>query len=138
MFCRQQVAELRPHVDELRRIGVEPHVIGSGTPPQAQQFVDRMHTGDLPIWSDAPLASYRAAGLKRSVVGTMLTPSSWVKGLKVAFRYRQGLTLGDPWQLGGALLARPDGTATWKYVSQASGDHPELAQMLDEARRAVT
>jgi hypothetical protein len=132
------VAELRPHVPELRTIGVEPYVIGSGSPAQAQQFQQKMKVETLPVLSDQRLESYRAAGFKRSAVATMLHPSTWARGLKIALKYRQGRTLGDPWQLGGAMIVRPDGELRWRFVSAAGGHHPSLAQLLDEARRAVT
>ena len=35
------------------------------------------------------------------------------------------------------MLVRPDGTITWRYVSQYSGDHPAISVLLAEARRAV-
>jgi hypothetical protein len=137
MFCQQQVAELRPHVEELRHIGVEPYVVGSGSPQQAQQFAEHMNAGDLPIFSDKSLASYRAAGFKRSAVATILHPASWLRGARVAWKYRQGRTMGDPWQLGGALLVRTDGSVNWRFRSESSGEHPTIPQLLDEARRAV-
>jgi hypothetical protein len=131
------VAELRPHVPELRAIGVEPYVIGSGTPAQAKEFQEKMAAHELPILSDQALASYRAAGFKRSATATMLHPSTWLRGFKAALKHRQGLTKGDPWQLGGAMIVRPDAEATWHFVSQAGGHHPPLGQLYDEARRAV-
>jgi hypothetical protein len=131
------VAELRPHVQHLREIGVAPYVIGSGSPAQAKKFQQKMEAEALPIFSDAALASYRAAGWVRSPVATMLNPRTWLNGLKIAGKYWQGRTQGDPWQLGGALVIRPDGETVWRYRSEASGDHPTLAQLEDAARRAV-
>jgi hypothetical protein len=130
------VAELRPHVDELRGIGIEPNVIGSGTPAEAREFAELMNTGTLPIWSDPALASYRAAGLKRSI-GATLGPSTWLKGAKAMLTHRQRRTAGDRWQHGGAMYVRPDDAVTWHFISQAGGDHPPLDQLIAEARRAV-
>ena len=129
---------MRPHVEELRAIGVEPYVIGSGTPDDARAFARHMHTeGALPILVDEALASYRAAGLKRSVGATLLHPGSWLRGIKSMAAHPQRRTAGDPWQQGGAMLVRPDGAITWRYVSQYSGDHPAISVLLAEARRAV-
>jgi hypothetical protein len=130
------VAELRPHVDELRRIGVEPCVIGSGTPAEARAFQQRLEAETLPILVDEELTSYTAAGLKRSVTGT-LSPKSWLKGAKAMIAHPQKKTAGDPWQLGGAMIVRSDGEVTWRFASGHSGDHPAIATLLDEARKAV-
>jgi hypothetical protein len=138
MFCRQQVAEFRPHVQTFRELGVEPYVIGSGSASQARRFQQKMEAFALPILSDEPRASYRAAGWKRSAAATMLSPKSWLRGLKIAGKYWQGRTEGDPWQLGGALVIRPDGSTVYRFASNESGDHPSLAALTDAARRAAT
>jgi hypothetical protein len=141
------VAELRPHVDELRAIGVEPYVIGSGTPEQASEFFGRIESAAqpvfipddpqvLPVLSDHELVSYAAAGWKRSVVAT-LHPATWGRGFKSMLKYKQGKTMGDPWQLGGAMIIRRDGEVTWQFRSETAGDHPAIATLVDEARKAV-
>lgn len=130
------MAELRPHVDELRAIGVEPYVIGSGSPAQARQFQDKLDARALPIFSDEPLASYRAAGWKRAVSAT-LSPRSAIKYVKAFVRHKQGRTMGDPWQIGGAMIVRPDGEVTWRFASEYGGHHPAVATLVDEARKAV-
>ncbi|MDB4967145.1 MAG: hypothetical protein JWN44_2834 [Myxococcales bacterium] len=133
------MAELRPHVEELRGLGVEPAVIGSGTPEEARAFAQQMHTdgGVLPIYVDEALVTYRAAGLKRSFGATLLHPSSWLKGVKSIAKHRQRKTAGDPWQQGGAMFVRPDGEVTWRFVSNFSGHHPAIAELIAEARRAA-
>ncbi len=130
------MAELRPHVDELRAIGVDPYVIGSGTPAEARDFQRHIDAGNVPILVDEELASYRAAGMKRSAVAT-LHPKTWLRGLKSFAQHPQRKTAGDPWQLGGAMIVRPDGEVTWRFLSETGGHHPPLPLMLDEARKAV-
>jgi hypothetical protein len=130
------VAELRPHVDELRDIGVDPYVIGSGTPEEAKKFQRHLHAASVPVLVDQPLASYRAAGWKRSM-GATLHPSSWLHGIKAMIKHPQRKTAGDPWQLGGAMIVRPDGNVTWSFKSETGGHHPSTAQLIDEARKAV-
>jgi AhpC/TSA antioxidant enzyme len=129
------VAELRPHVNELRGTGVDPVVIGSGTPAQARDFQQHVHAEELPVVVDQALASYRAAGMKRSVFRTF-HPKSWLKGVKSMIAHPQRRTAGDPWQLGGAMIVRSDGEITYHFVSDAAGDHPPVATLVDEARKA--
>jgi hypothetical protein len=130
------VAELRPHVPRFRQLGVEPYVIGSGSSSQAKRFQEKLEAFALPIFSDKPRATYRAAGWKRSAVATMLDPRSWVRGLALVGKFWQGRTEGDPWQLGGALVIRPDGQTVYRFASAHSGDHPSLAALEEAARRA--
>ena len=129
------MAELRPHVNELRGTGVDPVVIGSGTPAQARDFQQHVHAEELPVVVDQALASYRAAGMKRSVFRTF-HPKSWLKGVKSMIAHPQRRTAGDPWQLGGAMIVRPDSEITYHFVSDAAGDHPPIATLVDEARKA--
>ena len=129
------MAELRPHVDELRAIGVEPFVIGSGTPAEARDFQRHVHAESVPVLVDRKLASYRAAGWKRSM-GATLHPSSWLHGIKSFVKHPQRKTAGDPWQLGGAMLVR-DGDIRWSFKSETGGHHPTIATLVDEARKAV-
>lgn len=127
---------MRPHVEELRGLGVEPFVIGSGTPAQAAKFQHHLQAETLPILTDEALATYRAAGFKRSM-GATLHPRSWWKGIKSIGKHPQRKTAGDPWQLGGAMVVKPDGDVSWRFASAVGGDHPALATLLAEARKAV-
>jgi hypothetical protein len=131
------VAELRPHVDDLRKAGVEPYVIGSGTPAQARDFAELVDVaGIVPILCDEKLASYRAMGMKRSLLATLSLRAvgNYVRSFK---KFKQGKTMGDPWQLGGAAIIKPPGDITYKYISQFGGDHPDPALLVDEARKAT-
>ena len=130
------MAELRPHVEELRSIGVEPYVIGSGTPAEARDFQRHLHAESVPVLVDQKLASYAAAGWKRSATATM-HPSSWWRGLKSMIAHPQRKTAGDPWQLGGAMIVRRDGEVTFRFRSETGGHHPAIATLVDEARKAV-
>ena len=62
-------------------------------------------------------------GAGKSTLAAALAEAIAARGLRVALQYRQGATMGDPWQLGGALLVRPDGEVRWRFVSQS----PELS-----------
>ncbi len=131
------MAELRPHVEELRAAGVLPYVIGSGTPAQAREFAAKLELGaTLPVLSDAALATYRAAGFRRSASAT-LSPRGAIAYIKAFVHHPQTKQAGDPWQLGGAMIVRPDGEVTWRFASEHGGHHPALATLLDEARQAT-
>jgi len=58
-------------------------------------------------------------------------PRASIKG------FRQGRTAGDLWQQGGALVVRPDGKVTYRYVSLGPGDHPPPAALVEALKRAA-
>jgi hypothetical protein len=131
------VAELRPHVQALRQAGVEPYVIGSGTPAQARAFAEHVEVaGLLPILSDTKLLSYRAAGMKRSLTAT-LSPRGILQYVRAFKKFKQGKTQGDPWQLGGVYIIKPSGEVTFTYIGQHGGDHPDPALLVDTARKTT-
>ncbi len=135
MFCRQQVAEFRPHVDEVKQAGLELAIIGSGTPHFAKAFLEDLKLGDLPVYCDQELKSFAAAELRRSW-GTVLDPRALAKGL-VAMKYKQKKTMGDATQQGGVLIVRPDGTIPYHFVSRFAGDHAKNATILAEVKKAA-
>lgn len=135
MFCRQQVAEFRPHVDEVKQAGLELAIIGSGAPNFARAFLEDLKVGDLPVYSDQELASFTAAGLHRSL-GSILDPRALIKGFS-AIKYKQKRTMGDATQQGGVLIVKPDGSIPYRYVSRFAGDHAKNEAILDAVRAAA-
>lgn len=137
ILCREQVSELAKIVPEIRALGAELVVVGSGRPQFARAFREDLAL-DVPILVDPDLVSYRAAGMHRTVRATVsldLLKNAWR-----AYRagHRQGAVEGDPWQQGGVLVLAPGDRDVFVYVSKVGGDHPSEAQVLDAVRRAVT
>lgn len=129
MFCREQVAQLRDVVSEIRAKGAELVVVGSGTAQQAADFAEERGL-DFPLLTDPGRRAYDAAGLKRSFKGAMS-----LKALSSAKRamgdgFRQGSVQGDPWQLGGAFVIAAGGELLFRYVSSHSGDHPDPRDLV--------
>src|SRR3990172_12422869 len=123
MFCREQVAQLRDALDQIRAAGAELVVVGSGRPEHAADFRETQGLR-FPLVVDPELVSFRAAGLRRGVLST-IGPRTFGHAFR-ALRTgaRPGATRGDPWQLGGALVIRPTGEIAYRYASREAGDHP--------------
>lgn len=132
-FCRAQVAGLRPHVKTLHDAGVGFAIIGSGGPHFARAFVEDFQL-DFPVYADEALRTYAAAGMTRKI----LHPMSLIKGVASFFKQPQKRTMGDPFQNGGAMVVKPDGTVTWSYLSKYAGDHPPDQTLLGEALKAAS
>ena len=129
MFCREQVAQLRGVVDDIRSRGAELHVIGSGSVEQAAAF-RRERALDVPLYVDPTLASYRAAGLRRDAAATLHPRILKNVARTLGGGFRQGKTKGDAWQQGGAFVVAPSGELAFAQVSQVAGDHADPVEIL--------
>lgn len=128
MFCREQVAELRPHIPEIRAAGAELFVIGSGAPMYAADFKQQFQLAGTPIWTDEPLAAYALLEFKRRVSVSFALVKNVVRGLRSGAR--QGRTQGDAMQLGGVVVVRPGGEIVYLYRSREAGDHPDPREIV--------
>ncbi len=104
-------------------------VVGNGSQHFAASFREDFSL-DAPLLVDPELRAYRAAGLRRGRVEA-LSPRLALNAVR-AFRggARQGAVHGDPWQLGGTLVFRPDGTLGFRHISREAGDHPDIDDVL--------
>lgn len=133
MLCREQVAQLRDALDEIRELGAELVVVGNGRPEQARQFKEERQL-DFPVLVDPELIAYRAAELRRGASTFGL--GSLRGGLRALRKgHLQGRTQGDPWQQGGVFVVTPAGRVAFSYVSEEAGDHPETSAVLEALRR---
>lgn len=138
-FCRAQLADLQHALPDIEAAGVQPIVIGNGTPLMAEAFVEESGL-DVPLYTNPGREVYEALGAKRPGVLALLHPRLWWNGLRVALRgFWPRRTQGDAAQLGGVFLVRQDGTMPFAYRSDLAGDHPsndELRRVVREAARA--
>jgi dehydrogenase/reductase SDR family protein 12 len=120
---------LRERIGDIRARGADVVVVGNGGPHFAAAFREDLRL-DCPLLVDPELRAYRAAGLRRGRA-EMLSPRLALHAWR-ALRggHRQAGVQGDPWQLGGVLVIRPDGTLTYRHVSREAGDHPPVEAML--------
>ena len=129
MFCREQVAQLRDRMDDIRARGAELVIVGNGAQHFAAAFREDQAL-DCPLLVDPELRAYRAAGMRRGRV-ELLSPRLPLNALR-ALRSgsRQGAVEGDPWQLGGVFVIRPGGELGFRYLSREAGDHPPVDDVL--------
>jgi NAD(P)-dependent dehydrogenase (short-subunit alcohol dehydrogenase family)/peroxiredoxin len=128
---------LRDRIDEIRARGAELVIVGNGAANFAAAFREDFEL-ECPILVDPELRAYRAAGLRRGRV-ELLSPRLPLNALR-ALRSgsRQTGVQGDPWQLGGVFVIRPDGDLTYRYVSREAGDHPPVDEILAALEKDAT
>jgi len=130
LFCRQQIAGLRPVWAKIQAAGVQPVVIGNGTPLMAEAFADE--TGlEVPLYTNPGREVYAALGAKRPGASAFLNPRLYWNGLRATLRgFFPKPPKGDPAQLGGVFLVHPGGDMPYAYRSDLAGDHPSAAELL--------
>jgi dehydrogenase/reductase SDR family member 12 len=120
---------LRDALPEIHRRGAELVVVGNGAPHFAAAFREDFAL-EGPLLVDPELRAYRAAGLRRGRVEVLSPrlPRNALRALRTGAR--QVGVQGDPWQLGGVFVLRPDGALTFRHASREAGDHPPIAAVL--------
>jgi NAD(P)-dependent dehydrogenase (short-subunit alcohol dehydrogenase family) len=122
---------LRDRFREIEARGAGLAIVGNGNAAFAAAFREDVELPpEVTLLVDPELRAYRAAGLRRGRV-EVLSPRLALNGLR-AFRagFRQTGVEGDPWQLGGAFVLRPDGACTFRQASREAGDHADLDRVL--------
>lgn len=117
---------------QLNKKGISLVAVGSGTPDQANAFVEKNgFAGEMYVSPD--LSAYRAFKLVRGVWQS-LGPASVFRGVKAFARgFRQGSTAGDPWQQGGVFLIGPGEKLRFGHKDRFAGDHADLSEVLAAA-----
>ncbi len=125
---------MRDQVDEIRARGGELVIVGNGSPNFAAAFREDFGL-DGPLLVDPELRAYRAAGLRRGRVELLSPrlPRNALRALRSGSR--QTGVQGDPWQLGGVFVIRPDWELTYRYTSREAGDHPPVGEILAALER---
>ena len=136
--CSEHVAELRPRLEELAALGAGAVLVGNGSPEQLAAFRERekLEGHALETFTDPTLAAYKAAGMERSMAGT-IGPRALGNLAALAVRgYVNGRTRGDLSQQGGTLYVRRGGELAFHHASARVGDHARVAQVVQIALAA--
>jgi peroxiredoxin len=129
-------------LDRARRdfeaAGAKLVLIGQLTPRHATHFRRREKIG-LTVLADNDRASYRAAGARKGGAAQLLGPSVVAKGVMTSLKTGklQTRTIGDPAQLGGAMVIAPDGTVAWSHMARDAGDNTPPEELLAAVRGAA-
>lgn len=123
--------EAHPAIEAL---GARVVAVGTGSVAQARRLMD---TGTpFPCLVDAERRLYRALGLRRVGLGTVLDPATYLNYWKAWRRgARQGEVTGDPRQLSGVAIVDAAGRLRWRYASRTIGDYPALTAVLAGVRQ---
>ena len=129
-FCRMQLQDLRDVWSTIEASGVQPIVIGNGTPLMAEAFAEETGLA-VPLYTNPGREVYAALGAKRPGLSAFLNPGLYWNGFKAAIRgFFPKPVKGDAAQLGGVFLVQPGGAMPYAYRSDLAGDHPSAEELL--------
>ena len=121
--------------DGFAAAGVDLVLIGQLTPRHAAHFRRRQKI-ELPVLTDEDRRSYKAAGAKMGSVGELVGPKVVAKGALTTLRTGklQGRTIGNPAQLGGAMVIAPGGEIIFSHMAKDASDNAKPQELLAAVR----
>ena len=133
MFCREHVNELNKHADEMKAVGAELVVVGSGTPNFVRGFRELVKFKG-PVYCDPKLGAYQAAHLKNNR-WLNLHPLNLINLARAVGRGNcQGRMQGVDGQQGGVLVIFPPDRVAFWHVSARAGDNASPSRVLAALR----
>ena len=130
MFCREHVAQLREHEQEIKARGANLAAIGLGDMRYARIF--REETGiTFPLLVDAKREAYRAAELKKASLLHLLRRENAIARKRANAAGHHQHKLGEnPFQLGASFVFGPGNVDRFVHVSQTFGDNAPVEDVL--------
>lgn len=121
---------MRDAYDEIRGLGAEVVAIGTGSPEQARDFVERERI-PYPVLSDADAGAARAAAIERVGFLRLFHPASF-SGTGRAWRagHRIGASGRRVTQLGATFVVGPGAQLRYEHRDAHTADHAPLPEVL--------
>lgn len=124
------VAQLRDHKEDFDQRNARVVSIGMGTPAMAAHFKSAR---DLPftLLVDEERETYKALAIGKGSTLDLVGPRVWKGALKslVAGNIQVGIQ-GNPYQLGGVVIAKIGGEIAYLRRSTDASDNPPVEELL--------
>ena len=135
MFCREWLAQLELHKDEIAQAGLRLVAIGLGQPKHARHFCGKL-APSADCYTNNSTAVYKTYGLQQAGMNQLLNPGLLKSSVRAMFRgHRQGAATGDVKMLPGTFIVDREGIVQFAHYSNHPGDHPEIAQITRAAAK---
>lgn len=130
--CRAHATQIWQQRTLFEQKGAKIYFIGNGSPRLIAKFKEDLGLRAATILTDPNLRSFEAAGFKRGLMHALGPKSARnVVGL-LRDGYRQGRPSrdnGNYLQLGGVVMMSTSGKVKYHFVSEATGDFPEIDEI---------
>jgi hypothetical protein len=127
---------------QIRALGGEFVVVGSGKPAHAKRFAEEERFEGVMV-TDPTLEAHNRAGMKRGLLRTLGPKSIFSAVRALGDGHRQHKTMGDPWQQGGIVVVSAlssGGRELLHHAASAAGDptdFQEIVRAFDELARTA-
>ena len=134
IFCRTRLVGLSEHIAAFEDAGIKAIVVGNGTVPMAEAFVEE--TGlRVPLFTDPTGQVYAKAGMRRHFG---IGPKAMTRAVSAFVQgHRQGRIAGDVWQQGGYIVLTSDGRVKIHHADTGAGDRIDFAGLLSQVQIAA-
>lgn len=135
MFCRQWLAQLEQHKDELKAAGVSLTAVGLGEPKHAQRYCGQLAPSVTCLCNQTKEA-YTAFGLARGSFMQLVGPGVLINAAKATAQgFTQGEATGDTLMIGGTFVIDQNGLIRFAHYDAHAGDHPEFSEILKAVKQ---
>ena len=129
-FCREAMADVAAVKTRLRSDGAQIVFIHGASPREAARWFSRYGLADVTTISDPGLEHYRAFGLSRTNVQSLVDPRVWTRGAMCAVSHGFGVqTMEMLRQLPGVFVMQ-NGAIVREFRHHSPADRPDYVELV--------
>jgi hypothetical protein len=136
-FCREAMADVAAVQSTLRSNGTQIAFVHGGTPEEAAPWFGKYGLAGVTQISDPELSHYKAFGLGRTTVQSMISPQLWTRGAACALSHGFGTQTTEMMrQLPGVFVMR-GGEIVTEFRHASPADRPDYVALTQAASPAL-
>lgn len=128
-FCRETLADLRDVRRDILAQGVDIALVHMANDEDAAVLFRKFHLADLPRFADAERQLYRAFGVGRGTIRSLMAWQNWKRMVKIGLRYGAGPIMGDPFQMP-AVFVVDQGQPIVSHLHEQVSDRPDYPALV--------
>jgi hypothetical protein len=135
-FCREAIADVAAAKAGIASQGAQIAFVHGGSPAEAAPWFSKHALDDVTVISDPELAHYRAFGLGRTKVQSLVAPRVWARGAVCALSHGFGVQTVDMMrQLPGVFVIQ-NGAILREFRHRSPEDRPDYLSLVMAAQPA--
>lgn len=136
-FCREAMADVAAARNDIRATGAEVAFVHGGSAAEADRWFAKYGLAEVTRISDPALAHYRAFGLGRTNLQTLVDPKVWTRGAVCALSHGFGAQTPEMMrQLPGIFIVQGDRILA-EYRHRSPADRPDYLGLVRSVGEAA-
>jgi peroxiredoxin len=129
-FCREAMADVAAAKPRIQAGGARVAFVHGGSPDEAAPWFSKYALDDVTVISDPGRAHYRAFGLGRATVPSLVAPSVWTRGAACALAHGFGVQSVEMMrQLPGVFVIQ-NGAILREFRHRSPADRPDYLALV--------